>query len=50
MYARPPNKKNKDPIVKAIHFDVYGVIRNIDISLPLYELAQQIGFFPENVR
>uniref|UniRef100_A0A915LB03 Uncharacterized protein n=1 Tax=Romanomermis culicivorax TaxID=13658 RepID=A0A915LB03_ROMCU len=40
-------KKNKDPIVKAIHFDAYPVIRNIDISPSLYELAWQIGFFPE---
>uniref|UniRef100_A0A915JXB7 Uncharacterized protein n=1 Tax=Romanomermis culicivorax TaxID=13658 RepID=A0A915JXB7_ROMCU len=40
-------KKNKDPIVKAIHFDVYRIIRNINISRPLYELAGQIGFFPQ---
>uniref|UniRef100_A0A915KKQ1 Uncharacterized protein n=1 Tax=Romanomermis culicivorax TaxID=13658 RepID=A0A915KKQ1_ROMCU len=40
-------KKNKDPIVKAIHFEAYRVIRNIDISPPLYELAGRIGFFPE---
>uniref|UniRef100_A0A915HTN1 Uncharacterized protein n=1 Tax=Romanomermis culicivorax TaxID=13658 RepID=A0A915HTN1_ROMCU len=40
-------KKNKDPVIKAIHFDAYHVIRNMDISLLLYELARQIGFFPE---
>uniref|UniRef100_A0A915JM75 Uncharacterized protein n=1 Tax=Romanomermis culicivorax TaxID=13658 RepID=A0A915JM75_ROMCU len=40
-------KKNKDPIVKAIHFDAYRIICNIDLSPPLYELAQRIGFFPE---
>uniref|UniRef100_A0A915L767 Uncharacterized protein n=1 Tax=Romanomermis culicivorax TaxID=13658 RepID=A0A915L767_ROMCU len=40
-------KKNKDPIVKAIHLDVYHVIPDMDISPPLYELARQIGFFPE---
>uniref|UniRef100_A0A915K6F4 Uncharacterized protein n=1 Tax=Romanomermis culicivorax TaxID=13658 RepID=A0A915K6F4_ROMCU len=40
-------KKNKDPVVKVIHFDAYSVIRKIDISPPLYELARQIGFFPE---
>uniref|UniRef100_A0A915KYJ6 Uncharacterized protein n=1 Tax=Romanomermis culicivorax TaxID=13658 RepID=A0A915KYJ6_ROMCU len=40
-------KKNKDPVVKAIHFDAYPVIGNIDISPPLYELAERIGFFPE---
>uniref|UniRef100_A0A915J199 Uncharacterized protein n=1 Tax=Romanomermis culicivorax TaxID=13658 RepID=A0A915J199_ROMCU len=37
-------KKNKDPVVKAIHFDAYGVIHNIAISLLLYELAQSVGF------
>uniref|UniRef100_A0A915K740 Uncharacterized protein n=1 Tax=Romanomermis culicivorax TaxID=13658 RepID=A0A915K740_ROMCU len=42
-------KKNKDPIVKAIHFDAYLVIRNIDISPLLYELARQIRFFPEKL-
>uniref|UniRef100_A0A915ICD0 Reverse transcriptase RNase H-like domain-containing protein n=1 Tax=Romanomermis culicivorax TaxID=13658 RepID=A0A915ICD0_ROMCU len=41
-------KKNKDPIIKAIHFDAYSMIRNINISPPLYELARQIGFLPEN--
>uniref|UniRef100_A0A915HWG6 Uncharacterized protein n=1 Tax=Romanomermis culicivorax TaxID=13658 RepID=A0A915HWG6_ROMCU len=40
-------KKNKDPLVKAIHFDAYSVIRNIDTFLLLYELARRIGFFPE---
>uniref|UniRef100_A0A915IB13 Uncharacterized protein n=1 Tax=Romanomermis culicivorax TaxID=13658 RepID=A0A915IB13_ROMCU len=40
-------KKNKDPVVKAIHFEAYRVIRNINISPPLYELTQRIGFFPE---
>uniref|UniRef100_A0A915HFI2 Uncharacterized protein n=1 Tax=Romanomermis culicivorax TaxID=13658 RepID=A0A915HFI2_ROMCU len=42
-------KENEDPIVKAIHFDAYRIIRNIDISRPLYELARRIGFFPKNV-
>uniref|UniRef100_A0A915IQT7 Uncharacterized protein n=1 Tax=Romanomermis culicivorax TaxID=13658 RepID=A0A915IQT7_ROMCU len=41
-------KKNKDPVVKAIHFDAYHVIGNINISLPLYELAPQIGFMTKN--
>uniref|UniRef100_A0A915L2L9 Uncharacterized protein n=1 Tax=Romanomermis culicivorax TaxID=13658 RepID=A0A915L2L9_ROMCU len=40
-------KKNKDPVLKVIHFDTYHVIRNKDISPPLYELARQIGVFPE---
>uniref|UniRef100_A0A915HGF4 Uncharacterized protein n=1 Tax=Romanomermis culicivorax TaxID=13658 RepID=A0A915HGF4_ROMCU len=40
-------KKNKDPLLKAIHLDAYHVIRNIDIFPPLYELARRIGFFPE---
>uniref|UniRef100_A0A915JFM1 Uncharacterized protein n=1 Tax=Romanomermis culicivorax TaxID=13658 RepID=A0A915JFM1_ROMCU len=40
-------KKNKDPIVKGIHLHVYRVIRNIDISLPLYKLAPRIGFSSE---
>uniref|UniRef100_A0A915J8N0 Uncharacterized protein n=1 Tax=Romanomermis culicivorax TaxID=13658 RepID=A0A915J8N0_ROMCU len=42
-----PQKKNKDPVNKVIPFDAYCMIGNIDISSPLYELAQQIGFFPE---
>uniref|UniRef100_A0A915KL00 Uncharacterized protein n=1 Tax=Romanomermis culicivorax TaxID=13658 RepID=A0A915KL00_ROMCU len=40
-------KKNKDAIIKAIHFDAYGVMRNIDTSQPLYKLAWQVGFFPK---
>uniref|UniRef100_A0A915I4E6 Uncharacterized protein n=1 Tax=Romanomermis culicivorax TaxID=13658 RepID=A0A915I4E6_ROMCU len=40
-------KKNKDPVVKAIHFDVYCVIHNIVISPWLYELARCISFIPE---
>uniref|UniRef100_A0A915KJH4 Uncharacterized protein n=1 Tax=Romanomermis culicivorax TaxID=13658 RepID=A0A915KJH4_ROMCU len=40
-------KKNKDPVVKAIHFDTYRVIQNKDISPPLYELARQIEVFLE---
>uniref|UniRef100_A0A915I4D8 Uncharacterized protein n=1 Tax=Romanomermis culicivorax TaxID=13658 RepID=A0A915I4D8_ROMCU len=40
-------KKNKHPVVKAIHFDAYQVIRNIAISPPLYELAPSIGFITE---
>uniref|UniRef100_A0A915ISK5 Uncharacterized protein n=1 Tax=Romanomermis culicivorax TaxID=13658 RepID=A0A915ISK5_ROMCU len=40
-------KKNKDLVIKAIHFDAYRLIRNIDISPLLYELARRIGFFPE---
>uniref|UniRef100_A0A915JJU3 Uncharacterized protein n=1 Tax=Romanomermis culicivorax TaxID=13658 RepID=A0A915JJU3_ROMCU len=47
QFRTNPQKKNKDPVIKAIHFDAYRVIRNIDISPPLYELARQIGFFPE---
>uniref|UniRef100_A0A915IBZ0 Uncharacterized protein n=1 Tax=Romanomermis culicivorax TaxID=13658 RepID=A0A915IBZ0_ROMCU len=47
QFRTDPQKKNKDPVVKAIHFNVYCVIQNIDISPPLYELASQIGFFPE---
>uniref|UniRef100_A0A915HFT4 Uncharacterized protein n=1 Tax=Romanomermis culicivorax TaxID=13658 RepID=A0A915HFT4_ROMCU len=43
-------KKNKDPVVKPIHFDAYRVIGNMDISPPLYELVRRIGFFPENLR
>uniref|UniRef100_A0A915JH49 Uncharacterized protein n=1 Tax=Romanomermis culicivorax TaxID=13658 RepID=A0A915JH49_ROMCU len=40
-------KKNKDPVIKAIHSKLYRMIGNIDTSPPLYELARQIGFFPE---
>uniref|UniRef100_A0A915K7B5 Uncharacterized protein n=1 Tax=Romanomermis culicivorax TaxID=13658 RepID=A0A915K7B5_ROMCU len=40
-------KKNKDPLVKAIHFDAYRIIGNIAISPPLYELAPCIGFIQE---
>uniref|UniRef100_A0A915I564 Uncharacterized protein n=1 Tax=Romanomermis culicivorax TaxID=13658 RepID=A0A915I564_ROMCU len=40
-------KKNRDAVFKAIHFDAYCVIRNINISPPLYELAQKIRFIPE---
>uniref|UniRef100_A0A915K5M7 DNA-directed DNA polymerase n=1 Tax=Romanomermis culicivorax TaxID=13658 RepID=A0A915K5M7_ROMCU len=40
-------KKNKDPVLKVIHFDAYHVICNINISQPLYELARRIGVFPE---
>uniref|UniRef100_A0A915JMJ4 Uncharacterized protein n=1 Tax=Romanomermis culicivorax TaxID=13658 RepID=A0A915JMJ4_ROMCU len=43
-------KKNKDPIVKAIHFDTYRVIPNIAISLPLYELAWSMEFILEKRR
>uniref|UniRef100_A0A915JYJ4 Uncharacterized protein n=1 Tax=Romanomermis culicivorax TaxID=13658 RepID=A0A915JYJ4_ROMCU len=47
-------KKNKDPVVKVIHLDAYCIIRNINISPPLYELARQIevynapALFPHN--
>uniref|UniRef100_A0A915IQG9 Uncharacterized protein n=1 Tax=Romanomermis culicivorax TaxID=13658 RepID=A0A915IQG9_ROMCU len=40
-------KKNKDAVVKVIHFDAYRVICNINSSLPLYELAQKISFIPK---
>uniref|UniRef100_A0A915HUV2 RNA-directed DNA polymerase n=1 Tax=Romanomermis culicivorax TaxID=13658 RepID=A0A915HUV2_ROMCU len=33
-------KKNKDLVIKAIHLDVCHMNQNIDISPPLYELAQ----------
>uniref|UniRef100_A0A915L5E0 Uncharacterized protein n=1 Tax=Romanomermis culicivorax TaxID=13658 RepID=A0A915L5E0_ROMCU len=47
QFGTDHQKKNKDPVVKAIHLDTYHVICNMDISSPLYELAWQIGFFPK---
>uniref|UniRef100_A0A915IKF6 Uncharacterized protein n=1 Tax=Romanomermis culicivorax TaxID=13658 RepID=A0A915IKF6_ROMCU len=43
-------KKNKDAIFKAIHFDAYRMIRNINISTLQYELAWKIGLIPEKRR
>uniref|UniRef100_A0A915L5L8 Uncharacterized protein n=1 Tax=Romanomermis culicivorax TaxID=13658 RepID=A0A915L5L8_ROMCU len=40
-------QKNKDPVLKVIHFDMYCIIRNIDIFPPVSELIRRIGFFPE---
>uniref|UniRef100_A0A915IZW2 Uncharacterized protein n=1 Tax=Romanomermis culicivorax TaxID=13658 RepID=A0A915IZW2_ROMCU len=43
-------KKNKDAIFKAIHFDAYPMIRNINISTWQYQLAWKIGLIPEKRR
>uniref|UniRef100_A0A915KCD5 Uncharacterized protein n=1 Tax=Romanomermis culicivorax TaxID=13658 RepID=A0A915KCD5_ROMCU len=40
-------KKNKDLVVKTIHFNIYCIMHNIELSSLLYELAQMIGFMPE---
>uniref|UniRef100_A0A915LAE9 Uncharacterized protein n=1 Tax=Romanomermis culicivorax TaxID=13658 RepID=A0A915LAE9_ROMCU len=47
QFCTDSQKKNKDPVVEAIHFDAYHVIPNISTSPPLYELAQFMGFIPE---
>uniref|UniRef100_A0A915L7R6 Uncharacterized protein n=1 Tax=Romanomermis culicivorax TaxID=13658 RepID=A0A915L7R6_ROMCU len=39
-------KKDKETVIRAIHIDVYRVIKNIELSPSLYELAQKIGFMP----
>uniref|UniRef100_A0A915HLV3 Peptidase M12A domain-containing protein n=1 Tax=Romanomermis culicivorax TaxID=13658 RepID=A0A915HLV3_ROMCU len=40
-------KKNKDAVVKAIHFNAHCIIRNIAIYSLLYELARKIEFILE---
>uniref|UniRef100_A0A915JYE6 Uncharacterized protein n=1 Tax=Romanomermis culicivorax TaxID=13658 RepID=A0A915JYE6_ROMCU len=40
-------KKNKEAIMKAIHYDMYCVIRNIAIYPLLYELSWKIELIPE---
>uniref|UniRef100_A0A915HX87 Uncharacterized protein n=1 Tax=Romanomermis culicivorax TaxID=13658 RepID=A0A915HX87_ROMCU len=43
QFCTDRQKKNKDPVVKAIHLDAYPLICNIAISSLLYELAWSIG-------
>uniref|UniRef100_A0A915II40 Uncharacterized protein n=1 Tax=Romanomermis culicivorax TaxID=13658 RepID=A0A915II40_ROMCU len=47
QFCTDRQKKNKDPVMKVIHFNAYCVTCNIAISPPIYELAQRTGFIPE---